>query len=334
MRDGKHYSDKKKRRLASLIIVFIILLTVVLVSFITITTRYKEIEEKHIADTKSLNFNKIESYIKQLELEASKSAKDAADSIKVAIGNEYPGEKLNQLKAEFQDNDYSSLSKVITRVVQDRRLNSVDNYNNSIMVATDNIILCDLCYSTATESNDIDYSTWELFVNKNYNKKLAAEAAESIVQVPTGMIIIEPTESSNKNHVYHESVDIETLRQVYIAEGLEGLRNYQILVPSYIQDINTDIFGSPKLDHGIIHQTHRLAVIQRCNIYDQIYENNYSLTITQVDEIIKDKNKILNNLYIIGCFIAITFIAALIVICFIFNQYILSDDEKESNTSE
>ena len=115
------------------------------------------------------------------------------------------------------------------------------------------------------------------------------------------------------------------LEKIYVEEGIEGLKNYQFLVPMYITDTG-DIFGQQDIEHGVRQDTHKFIVIQTFNLYDQL--TSVKPDIGDDDYLARMNaryDEMLNMLYILG---TIAVIMITIIVIYSFSLYNLLLDEK------
>ena len=329
----QHNSTRRKRFLAVLMIFFITILTILVLLYSFICIRYKSTSSEALENAKSVEFDKIEKYIRVLHKSSGDTATIVAKDIENQLYSSFnTKKKMKQLYKEFENDDYSSVCCIITKSSRDRYLNCVTNQRNSIIVATNKDILYNMDYVTSSEQETAHHSNWNSFIKNNYNKSLAKNAVLELTRASSDYIFIEPVKSDNEDHLYEPVINIETLKKIYKSEGLEGLKNYQMLVPVYIKDANTDLFGQYEISAGIHYNTYRIMVIQRCNIYDQIIKNRPSMNNSKIEDMAKEYDKTLSLMYIIECFSIMIFLAAIYQTCFIFNMFVIGTvkDNKSS----
>lgn len=318
-------SNKKKRLLAIVILITMIAFTSIILLYSYLTQTINKSQQAYIETSINSSFNGIENYIGELSFNASQKASNLAQDIETEIRTKYPD--LDVLKKEMSKKDYSDLDELISLVVSDKMyLNGVENNRNSVFVTTNKDIIFNPDYDSITNNNKDKYETWEEFINTNYNKDLANNAYHELATMPDSYIFIEPYRSDFNDHIYYRKVDIHTLRSVYEKEGIEGLKNYQLLVPAYIKNTK-DIFDSPEISVGVKQDTYRLIVIQRCNIYDQIMENKPYLAESSTEDLIKNKDNLLTLAYVIGIFIVIIFLAFISFGIMLFNNFVIGKQE-------
>ena len=318
-------SDKKKRMLSLVILFSMIAFVTVILLYSYLTQSISESQDAYIEETVDNSFNAIENYIGELSFNASQKASNLSQDIESKIRDKYPD--LNVLKKEMSQKDYANLDRLISSVVQNKMyLNDINNNHNSIFVTTSKDIIFNPDYDSSI-SEKSSYESWQNFINTNYNKDLAKEACKQLTTMPDSYIFIEPYASDVKGHIYYKKVTIDTLRTIYKKEGIEGLKNYQLLVPAYIKNTK-DIFDNPEVSIGIKHDTYRMVVIQRCNVYDQIKANKPYLINTDTDKLLKDKESLLTIAYSVGIIMVVAFISFIVVGTMLFNNFIIGRREK------
>lgn len=325
-------SDKKKRMLSLVILFSMIAFVAVILLYSYLTQSIDKAQDAYIEETVSSSFDAIENYIGELSFNASQKASNLSQDIESKIREEYPD--LSKLKKEMSQKDYTNLDGLISCTIQNRMyLNGVTNNHNSVFVTTSKDIIFNPDYDSSI-SDKSKYESWDSFINTNYNKELAREACKQLTTLPDSYIFIEPYKSDVDGHIYYKKVTIDTLRNIYKNEGIEGLRNYQLLVPAYIKNTK-DIFDNPEVSIGIKHNTYRMIVIQRCNIYDQIVANKPYLINNDTDKLLQDKESLLTIAYGVGIIMVIAFISFIVLGTMLFNNFIIGKQEKpiiEKNT--
>jgi hypothetical protein len=290
--------------------------------------RIKNAQDQYVETVNDSIFNDIENYIAELSYNASQNSETVANLIESNIRDKYSD--LSVLENEMKEEDYTNLNKLISSTLTDKvlYLNGVKNSQNSIIVATSKDIIYNKDYSSTVDDDSAtaSHETTADFIEKNYNRELAENAYKEIITMPDSYLFIEPYESNVKGHKYYKKVTIDTLREVYSKEGIEGLKNYELVVPAYINDTG-DIFGHLEITQGVKHDTYRLIVVQRCNIYDQIVQHKSYLVTESTDQVSKNRNLLLNLVYIVGIVIFVNFIVYLIPMIILFNTFIIGSNE-------
>ena len=172
--------------------------------------------------------------------------------------------------------------KILNNDINGKFLN-VDNDNNDLFILStwQEVIEIDLKGMVITDKSincmgdgKPRYFNTELL--KQYNYDLGYDALKRILtQNKNEVIFWEYMPSDNPNHIKLKVCSLEGMKQVYKTEGIEGIKNYEVLVPVYIND-NTDIFGTERVDNlGSYNKDNRqIIVVQGFNIYDEMMKNH------------------------------------------------------------
>lgn len=222
----------------------------------------KELDEV----TTACNWSLIEGTIREASLASQSTSLYVSTMIVDDIYNEYPD--LNILKNELDNGLYheSKLPEIILKNIENKYLFNIRNKNNDIFVITSNGIAVD----TNLDYIDTVYRSFKDEAETHFNYELAYKAFDKLLEHKNyNIIYYEPQAPDNVNE--HELVvtsSYESLYKVYCKEGIEGLKGYTVLVPTYITD-NGDIFGTLDINfNGKKVENHKMIVVQRFNIYD------------------------------------------------------------------
>lgn len=324
-----------KKRVKNLIIVILLLL----VSFIGIIgtcnvaiDSIKNARENQIIDARKRDFETIWGAL-QIYLGRSKEqTKDIATSIENDIKQSFD---LDDLEKGLNEDDpvyTQAVYDIIRNHIEGVHFGGLENNRNSMIVLEGyNTIIEDFLVdpdSRDESKSDIVISGENILDYKDttYNKKLFSSAMQKIRNHTTGIIAIEPYNYiDNPDHNLIPEMNYTNLENVYVEEGIEGLKNYQFLVPMYITDTG-DIFGQQDIEHGIRQDTHKFIVIQTFNLYDQltsikpdIGDDDYLARLNaRYDEM-------LNMLYILG---TVSVIMITIIVIYSFSLYNMLLDDK------
>lgn len=282
----------------------------------------KDVKESQKAAIKSLKeeqFDYIYSYLMILEEQSSIKIKSISSEIEEDINNEID---LVQLKQDM-DNGISNqqLSSILKKNISGKYLNNINNYRNGIIIANNNGVVEDYSYDRSITEN----RTWENEISVSYNPKLEEDAIVKLLNHHSDYLIaIEhtPIDNIDEDHMMITEMSYDSLKQVFMKEGICGLRNYQFLTPAYITE-NGDVFGQQDIVDGKRNDTHKIIVIQEFNLYDQI--NRKFPEIINNDDINKLEIRYantLNWLYSLGCLYVISIIIILIYMASIYNSFI------------
>ena len=273
---------------------------------------------KSVEKLKTERFEAIYTYILELQSDAYESARDASSELEIRMRS------MDQytLKEELESGNISNELDSIFHEYTDKEFNSVENSRNGFIIANLKGILYDSNYQRVSGRNS---RTWGSEVENSYNGELEQEAISRLLNRSESLIITESVNLLSKkyeNHTKISTASYDTLLNMYLNEGIEGFRNYQVLCPAYITN-NGDIFGQKDIVHGIKMDNNKIIVIQEFNIYDQLHHNKMNLVDdTNIQSVIESYSADLSLLYIIAfCFIAFI-IVLLIYFSNSYNSYI------------
>ena len=216
---------------------------------------------------RNMTWSLIEGTVKEASLASQASSKYISSSIVNDIKDEY--EDLETLKQELDEGDYfnSKLPSLILDNIKGKYLYNIQNGSNDVFViATRNGVVI----NTDISKNNLPYHLIEDEMNYQFNYALAENAFENILNHNDfNIIYYEPKQPENgkDDHKVITVASFNALKEVFEQEGINGLKNYTVLVPTYITD-DGDIFGTPDIDINGPAKNHKLIVVQRFNIYD------------------------------------------------------------------
>lgn len=189
--------------------------------------------------------------------------------------------------------DNSILSSVFDKFLNNLYIN-VDNKNNRSFVMSTNNIIWNRTNNTNITNKDktiLDLSSFNSFV---YNNILANEAIVAIKSIKYNDINLIYWQCNISNSDTITDMNIEELYETYKKYGLEELKNYELLVPSYITNTG-DIFGKKDVSsNGLSRENYKLIIVQRINIYDALipYEGSLNNFTNQINNIKSDLYRI------------------------------------------
>ena len=279
-----------------------------------------------INELKIEKFEAIYTYMAELQKDGYDSAKDVSVKLEEYMKNMDEDTLKKELESGIISDD---LNSIFHEVTNNKCLNGVDNSRNGFIIANLHGVIYDSNY---TRADNRESRTWESEVKNSYNKSLELEAIDKLINKSASLIVTESVDLlKDENHIKLQTVTKDTLLDVYMKEGIGGLRNYQILCPAYITN-NGDIFGQKDIVGGVRIDNNKIIVIQEFNLYDQIEANKpYLMDTTRIDELNESYSWDIVLLYIIElCFVGFT-VVLLIYFSNSYNNYIdkynLEDDE-------
>lgn len=228
----------------------------------------KTLEESHAAhvrEVKEMEWSMIKAVIVDNYNSAQLQSQDIKNEIQVNLLSSYGS--TDSLKYDLDNPSPDSKAfKIFTQAVTDKYLNGIKNDNNDPFVASRMAILSDLSLNSATGSPHM--RTWEEELTAHANVGLGEQAVEAIRTQGNRQIFWEFLPSQDANHKQIAHMDLSELKQVFLAEGVEGLQTYEFLAPAYIQQ-HSDILGKSDVSNTGVRQTnYKLIVLSGFNIYD------------------------------------------------------------------
>lgn len=218
-----------------------------------------------IDQIKSREWDMIENTIEENEQKAKIQVDSVKNKISAEILIEY-GSDMDRLKVDLLDKTDSPVFTIFNKNISNKYLN-VNSDNNRLFIADKNGILADKgIVSSEKKSRD-----WNTEINAKLNQNLASKAVSMILMKDKHIIYWTPDGTSPEAATDRESYpSMECIKTAYNEYGLDSLKNYDILVPSYITE-NGDIFGTPDVDnHGFRLSNQKIIVVQEFNIYDAV----------------------------------------------------------------
>lgn len=320
--------NKSPKSLRNYIIIITCIFLVILIAYSDIIkiihSNHHEISE----DYKSKQFDSIMLCYDGLYEDAYNQAIKISNSIEKSIKEDLD---LNDLRYQMDNGIIpDELYSVFEKNIKGKSLNNVKNSRNGLFVLNDKKVLIDFNYKRVN-NNGFQERLFENERTVQWNKLLYDNAIKNIFNQTGNITAIETFASDNNNHIKIKGPTKPELEKVYKAEGIEGLENYQFLVPAYITD-DGDIFGQKDFDKGLIQQNHKFIVIQEFNLYDQIKQEYPEVMNTENDiNYYVDHPGSLNILYLMGCMIIASY---LIVIVILVNAHNNALEESEDSDDD
>lgn len=314
---------------------FVISITIILISLlIGVYMVIRQLDRSHDNIKQyiiEINDNEFDVAVNLFSKYATTSTNKIARGIESSIKKKYAG-KMDELKEEFENNNYSVISDILASFVEDRFFNEVYTDGNRMFVANYDGVLCD--FSKYTLSGDTIYEVdqfrdWNTIIENSYNKESCREAINKILKNSTSkegksdVIIWQYTDPDDPSIKVDGDITVTALRDIYIEHGLDGLKSFELLIPSYITDTG-DIFGQTDIDAGgVVHKTYKLMAVQRINIYDQLIQifpgiDKHNLgTLSAVNA---EHDVIIYYVYLIAFILSVAIVATIIHFCYMFNR--------------
>lgn len=300
-------------------------------------TLVKENCQKTTEAFKEEQFKVLWSSLNNLQLQSEKEISKISEDIEKDI-LALSDDKLQNLHDDMTNNIHNQdLHDILMKNIENQNLNGIKNHRNGVVVLSMEGYMEDFNYRRANlvaDDHASSFREWDDSVKNSYNETLERNAIEKLLNRTSGIIALESYDLvNNENHIKIKEMNYESLLKVFLAEGMEGLRNYQIFVPYYITDIG-DIFGTPDISQGIKVDNNKIIVVQEFNLYDQIMltENSELFSNDEIKNIASRYNELLRWLYIVGI-ILVTGVSGLIFyFCGIYNDIIEREFEEQDET--
>lgn len=270
----------------------------------------------------------IESLSTQSKREVTRISKDIEKDI-LALSDE----ELLQIQTDMSNNVHNDLlHDIILNHIENQNLNEIKNHRNSMVIMSNDGYMEDYNYRRALSDikEDHSFKTWEDSTDNSYNKKLDENAYKKLINRTSGIIALESYDLvKNKDHIMINEMTYDSLLKVFLAEGIDGLRNYQIFIPYYITDFG-DIFGIPDIDQGIKNDNNKIIIVQEFNIYDQVTNSHTVFNNKAIDDYTLRSEDTLRNMHLFGIILSITVCGLMLCCCGIYNKLIIDNEETEN----
>lgn len=321
------------RKMAIFIASILLIFGAAILLYSAVLSSVKDAKQSAMDQAKDTKFDLIWTQLQLSSEESYANAEIIAEHIERDITQEFD---LTELKEALDTNDadaYQRLSKLVARNIERVSLNNIDNHRNSVMVMTgDGIILEDYTIDLSTKIPAGD--NFNKYLDTSYNKELFLDALRKLKIHSEYIIAIENIDyTGNDDHIKVSDVNRNTLKQVFDAEGLAGLQNYEFMTPVYITDTG-DIFGTKDIVGGIPQENHKFVIVQTFNLYDQIIRNDHEYADNDYeDSIIERYDDVLVMLYIFGIILVVAIAACILYMMALYNFITDRYEDRDSITT-
>lgn len=331
---NKKRGGKNKKVIIARAMIFIMLILISgLILYMYTVDRVKYSEEKSIEDYTSIQFDRVWSELQILRSQAHDNARNIAEDIETELRKQ----NLAELKYDMDNGHVNEeMYNTIESIISGKSMNDINNYRNGIIVMTQNGIFEDFNYERVSGVTDQEMRTWDVEVATAYNKELQKESIRRLLNHSDSIITTEKINRLGENHIKIKSMDYDSLKEIFLKEGIEGLKNYQFINPAYITETG-DIFGQDDILQGVKQPNHKIIIVQEFNLYDQLKHMNSELF--EMDEHIlyirEDFSVTMSIMYIMGIFYIASTISLLFYFSHLYNYYIglhgLDQEETETD---
>lgn len=268
--DTKIHTNKKQLRLFYISIMIIILLGFGMFATIKAINIIRE-------DKLNTEWGYILTVLEENQSKANNQAEMIKDNIINEINMNYNNKEQLQLDLDTI-NDNSKISKILNDKINGKFIN-VDNDNNDIFVLSrwNNNIIYDKSINCSVKDNTKKTKSISDTLSMSYNYDLGYDAFLRILnQDNNGLTFMEYLTNNDPNHKIIKYCSIDQLKEVYIEEGISGLKSYEILNPVYINNREDLLGNNTVLSSGKLNESNRqLILVQGFSLYDAIYNENY-----------------------------------------------------------
>lgn len=332
----KHGRSSKKSVIIARAMVFIILILISgLILYMYVVDRVRYTEERSITDYTEVQFERVWSELQILRGQAHDNAHFVAEKIEADLRTQ----DLDEIKEDMDNRVINDVMyEIIKYHISDKSMNKIDNSRNGIVIMTQDGILEDFNYERVPSSDKQYLRTWDDEINNAYNKNLEKEFIHRLLTQSNSIIATERSNCLGEDHIKIDSMDYDSLKDIFMKEGIDGLKNYQFLCPVYITETG-DIFGQNDIIQGVRQATHKIIVVQEFNLYDQLSKMESALLNMDdhISYIREDYSTTISIVYVMGLFYVASAISLLFYFSHLYNYYIglykeNNDIVEESNT--
>lgn len=231
---------------------------------------YKELQQSAMKFEQSTK-EEIERFIYSILIENKSKQTELlsiyAKNIQNDILDEYSNNKEFQNDVENPKDD-SKLSHILYNNLGKVFANEDSNLNKPFVASVSNIIWNS---TYLYEIKDSTKTNWKDIIKNSYNTKLAEQAIDCIISIDNrkdNLIFWQTNDTNDNSENNIVNMTMEDLADFYYNNGLNSMKNYELLVPVYITDTG-DVFGTADYNNlGEPNTNCKIIIIQRVNIYD------------------------------------------------------------------
>lgn len=177
---------------------------------------------------------------------------------------------LNDLKVQFEEDSFTTEFHELLKdnLLKDDIQNKLKSEPYLTLLGTESHLISSFAndkYNSFRGLKDEPIVDWETFLNTLPNPELGITALEMVMNQSNDVIFTQSKVDSVGGTI--TTVDMSTLKNIYLTEGMEGLENFSLLAPSYITE-EGDIFGNNDSTFMQKNKTHKIIVIQVVNLSD------------------------------------------------------------------
>ena len=307
MNDSPNIQYKKNKRHKSVPIALLILFSITLISLLGVRRliyEYKvRVQDDHdyrrIQEFNALIRDAIEIGNNGLEAASSCIQKDIKEKLDLKV-----------LKTCMNDNlPYPEFDNILRDNLQYNvftKHKEMDNNRNNIFVLVNGNIVASYNHVNDAFDDVIKLGstiTLDHMINEYYyNKELSLGASHKLNTQYKDLLVWQSYDPGYEYKKY-SNINLKTLDEIFIRDGLDVLKSYELLIPTYITDYG-NIFGDSDIP-GSNEKNNKIIIVQKLNIVDWInYKHPGFFTPDTTDDIDYNYNNlsaVLNIFIIINC---------------------------------
>lgn len=272
------------------------------------------------------NWAQVSSLLEISNIAAQQNAKFLSKKIESDVMRQY--DNINDLKKEF---DSAQLTPKFNNILKNSllseneapsslyppRFNSIVGMRNGIVSIYSN--------RSSTQIDSINnVMSWDQYIQSSYNPALTKQVIDAVLEKKEGIFFWQSQPGSHQvPHI--ERMDMNGIKQIYDAGGVEGFKNFSIVTPAYITD-NGDIFDN--MSDFKNKANYKIIILQSVNMYDIM--EKYSSSLEMKSSNTESNVTILNNIMSYKFIVVILNTTILIILCLFFaNIYNGKEREKD-----
>ena len=246
----------------------------------------KEQQETQIQSLKEIQWDFIKTALNQSYVLSKGQSNNVAYNIREELLKEYPD--LEKLREDMDSKSPNTkYSKILNNNIRDKFLTLDTDYNDMFIMTSEGI---QADKSVISSSEDGKLREWGTEKAITFNTELGLDAKRKLLEGNHNYVFWEvPRDGSPKSNI--KQVDLDELKEIFMEEGVDGIKNFVFLVPSHINP-KADIFNTPLVNNlGQKQETKQLIIIQEFSIYDQL-KANYNVEMLKMEETISISQKV------------------------------------------
>lgn len=267
------------------------------------------------------------SYVKELEWEVIESILQE----KLNIGEIYSDSLSSKIESSIREKypDLSILENCLNeRNIPDELYDIIRSSIDDATVSDGHMaimmpwgILMDLSKDNSrVDEGDGSLRVWESELEHQINKPLYSNTINKLFTSSESILYWEMEKNGEPTNIITPT--LSNLKSVFMEKGLEGIKNIEFLVPSYITE-NGDIFGVNDVsDSGFLTKNNKIVIVYIFNLYD-IIVNHHSDSISTFDNIYSNliSKQELTNTFVTTCgvFLILLICAMVITLSVLYN---------------